>query len=317
MMNLPAVINYLAVARLTQEDDDIWANMSLYQDCDGSGEWRPIPFDMNVSWGLSFSMRGVVATADNFRSHPFFGTAGIGSNQGHNEVYDAVVRVPETREMLLRRTRTILDQWWQPPGSPWTCRVIEQHLAQMTNLIWAEAILDRQKWRNSWNAPGNPRPEDALTAGVRELVEKFIEPRRRHFYITHSITNAERPVGLSTRHSVGVPESQPPDVKLKLGRAAIDPANRTMDFLSLTNENSFAVDISRWRLAGPIRFTFEPGTVVPASGVLHVSPDVRAFRARAGEPGGVARFVVGNYRGRLTEPGAIKLTDDRGRLAGD
>ena len=114
-MNVPAVINYLAVARLTQEDDDLWANMSLYHDCDGTGEWRPIPFDMNVSWGLSFAMGGVEATLDDHRSHPFFGADNVGANQGFNRLYDAVVQVPETREMLLRRMRTILDRWWQPP----------------------------------------------------------------------------------------------------------------------------------------------------------------------------------------------------------
>jgi hypothetical protein len=90
----------------------------MYHDCDGTGEWRPIAFDMNVSWGLSFGRRGVIATADNFRSHPFFGAAGVGVNQGFNRLYDAVVRVPETREMLLRRMRTILDGWWQPRARP-------------------------------------------------------------------------------------------------------------------------------------------------------------------------------------------------------
>src|SRR5262245_43047392 len=59
LMNVPAVINYMAVARLTQEDDDIWANLSLYHDCDGTAEWRPIPFDMNVSWGFSFAHGGI------------------------------------------------------------------------------------------------------------------------------------------------------------------------------------------------------------------------------------------------------------------
>ena len=316
-MNLPAVINYLAVARLTQEDDDIWANLSLYHDCDGTREWRPVAFDMNVSWGLSFAHGGIQATADPMRSHPFFGAAGVGANQGFNRLYDAVVRVPETREMLLRRMRTILDRWWQPPGTPWSERVIEQHIAQMTNQIWLEAIRDRQKWGNSWNATGNPRPQDALTAGVRDLVEKFIEPRRRHFYVTHSVSNLNRPVGISSRHNAGIPDRQPADARLRIGEIGLCATNRALDYLCLTNGNALAVDISGWRLDGPIKFTFQSGTVLPARGVLCVSPDVKAFRARPNKRPDLGLFVVGDYRGRLREARTIALKNEDGQLAAE
>src|SRR5207244_1104262 len=162
---------YLAVARLTQEDDDIWANMSLYHDCDGTGEWRPVPFDMNVSWGLSFMGGGVIATSDNLRSHPFFGAANVGANQGYNRLYDA---------------------------------------------------------------------------GVRQLVDKFIEPRRRHFYVTHSVTNTARPIGITSRHNAGIPEEQPVDAKVEFGEIGLSPADTAQEYLCLTNSNPFAVDISGW-----------------------------------------------------------------------
>ena len=313
LMNVPAVINYIAVARLTQEDDDIWANLSLYHDCEGSGEWRPVAFDMNVSWGLSFQMSGVHATLDDYRSHPFFGADKVGVNQGFNRLYDAVVRVPETREMLLRRMRSLLDRWWQPPGTPWAQRVIEQHLTQVTNQMWTEAILDRAKWGNAWTLPGNTRPQQALTVGVRELVERFIEPRRHHFYVTHSITNSGRPVGLTSRHRAGIPEPQPTDARVEWGEINLCPTNRSLDFLCLTNSNPFAMDLSGWRLDGAVKFTFAGGTVVPAHGLLCVSPDVRAFRSCARADGGRVRFVVGNYSGRLDRARPTVLKNAAGR----
>ena len=92
--DVPAIINYMAVARLCQEDDDIWANLSLYHDNEGSGRWRPVAFDMNVSWGFSYGAGEILADRDDFRSHPFWGADGIGSNQGHNRLYDVVVRHP-------------------------------------------------------------------------------------------------------------------------------------------------------------------------------------------------------------------------------
>jgi hypothetical protein len=314
MMNVPAVINYLAVARITQEDDDIWANLSLYRDCEGTEEWRPVAFDMNVSWGLSFGRSGVHATADAFRSHPFFGAAGVGVNQGFNRLYDAVVCVPETREMLLRRMRTVLDSRWQPPGTPWNGRVIERHITQLTNLIWAEAIRDRRKWGDSWNGSGSSRPEEALTSGVRELIEKFIEPRRRHFYVTHSVTNAARTIGISSRNSVGLPERQVSDAKVRIAELGHSQTNQALAYLCLTNGNPFAVDISGWRLEGPVKFAFPAATVLPARGTLYVAADVKELRARLSALGARGRFIVGNYRGQLSQERGIALKDEHGRL---
>jgi hypothetical protein len=312
-MNLPAVINYIAVARLTQEDDDIWANLSLYHDNDGTGEWRPIPFDMNVSWGLSFAASGIVATRDSFRSHPFFGAANVGANQGHNRLYDAMVRVPETREMLLRRTRTILDRWWQPPGTPWKDRILEQHIAQLTNAMAAEAALDRAKWGLPWTLRSQPRPEGALAAGVRDLVEEFIEPRRRHYYVTHSISNAGvlRPLGITSRCLAGIPLPQTADVGLEFDEVKVHPAQPAIDYVTLTNANSFAVDLSGWTLNGAAKFVFPQGTVLPAHYVLHVAANVKAFRLNAAKVDGLrGAFVVGSYHGKITEATSLQLRND-------
>ena len=223
------------------------------------------------------------------------------------------MRVPETREMLLRRMRSLLDRWWQPPGTPWAKRVLEQHVAQMTSQMGTEAALDRIKWGNPWTLPGNTRPPQALNVGVRELVDRFIEPRRRHFYVTHSITNSGRPVGLTSRHRAGIPEPQPSDARVEWGEINLCPTNRSLEFLCLTNCSPFAVDLSGWRLDGAVKFTFEGGTVAPARGLLYVSPDVKAFRSRATADGGRVRFVVGNYSGRLDRARPTVLKNVAGR----
>src|SRR6185503_17384757 len=48
----------------------------------------------------------------------------------------------------------------------------------------------------------------------------------------------------------------------------------------------------------------------------YLSPDVKAFRARATSPrGNEGRFVQGNYKGQLSARGeSLALTDDRGRI---
>jgi hypothetical protein len=208
--------------------------------------------------------------------------------------------------------RTVLDQWWQPPGTPLSERRIEQHISTLTNQMWAEAALDRKKWGLTWHQPRPRSAEQALPIGIRELIDRFIEPRRTHFYVNHSITNTTRPLGVTHRHNVGIPEAQAPDVLLQFGTADRSPDAPNQAYLSLTNGNPAAVDLSGWRLQGGARVILPSGTVLPPHGVLYLSPDVRAFRGRQLAPRrGQGLFVLGNYKGDQNDP--IALEDNRGR----
>ena len=95
MLDLPEVVNYLVAARFVQENDDVWANMSLYHDNDGDNLWRIVPFDMNLSWGAfyldnSLNDSGIQATNDNHKSFPLYGSSAALSLTGgnYNRVYD-------------------------------------------------------------------------------------------------------------------------------------------------------------------------------------------------------------------------------------
>jgi len=69
-------------------------------------------------------------------------------------------------------------------------------------------------------------------------------------------------------------------------------------------------------LSGGVSFSFKPGTVIPPRSEIFVSPNVKAFRARALSPrGGERRLVVGPYSGDLSAWGdTLLLNDDAGRL---
>ncbi len=325
VLNLPEIINYLAVARWTQEGDDLWANMSVYRDTFGTGEWSIIPFDLNVSWGqLYYADRPadysyINSTNDFLKSHPLYGGSQIqeAGSRAWNRIYDIIIAVPETRQMLLRRLRTIMDRFVQPPGTPAAGAVIEQHIFAMTNLFWAEAHLDRQLW--GW--PPNSGmygfgPNQWLTNGVNDLIEQFLGPRRLHFFVTHCITNTSKPVGLTWSNNAGIPVSQPLLPSLRFAALEYSPVsgNQDQEYLCLTNPGALAVDISGWKLQGGIAHEFRPGTVIPAGGSLYVSPNVAAFRARSTGPrGGLGLFVQGNYSGHLNAWGdALALTDSSG-----
>lgn len=322
LVDLPPVINYLAVARIAHEDDDVWANMSLYRDSDGDREWRIIPFDMNLSWGQSYGSGTVQAASDTFKSHPLYGNSRCiqagGPFGAFNHFYDAIIAVPETRQMLLRRMRSIMDRVLQPPGTPAADLMIEQHINTLTNSFWTEAFLDRGKW--GWPVGCGPYGFGAnlwLTNGVNALQNQFITPRRRHLFATHSITNTARAVGLANANNAGIPLAQPTNAVLVFGEIDFNPASHNQDeeFVQLVNTNGYAVDLTGWRITGGIEHDFISGTVMPAGGTLYLTPNSLAFRARTNGPrGGQARFVHGPYRGQLSARGEmLTLANDTGR----
>lgn len=316
LFDVPQVINYLAGARFCAENDDVWANMSLYRDTYGDRLWRIIPFDMNASWGQLYGEGSVLEATNDFRkSHPFYGGSQIREHGGApwNRIYDVIIALPETREMLLRRQRTLLDTLVLPPGTPSGQLILEHYIQQMTNRIGTEALLDRQKWGYSPWAPGKRFPN-----GVSDLLNQFVKPRRTHWYVTHSLTNTARSLGLAFNNKAGIPLAQPPHVLISLHSWDSHPVSGHQDeeYLCLTNANSIAVDLSGWKLEGGIGHRFRPGTVLPSHGALYLTPNVSAFRARSTPPtGGQGLFVQGSYQGHLSEWGEVlTLTDANGRL---
>lgn len=315
LLDVAQVVNYLAGARWCAENDDVWANMCLYRDTHGDGLWRIIPFDMNASWGQLYGgVSPLQANNDFGKSHPFYGGSQVqeGGSSAWNRLYDVIIALPETRDMLRRRQRSLLDQWVLPPGTPSGALIIENYIRQMTNQIHVEANLDRQKWGYSPWASGQN-----FAKGVGDLFTQFLPLRRSHWYITHSITNTAKPLGLGNAYNAGLPLSQPSNAAVSIVAWDVNPAsgNQDHEFICLTNQNSYAVDLSGWRVDGAVRHRFRPGTVIPPAGSLFLSPNVAAFRARPTPPrGGQGLFIQGDYEGRLNAWGeTLRVEDAAGR----
>ncbi|MDB6034785.1 MAG: hypothetical protein JWM16_5123, partial [Verrucomicrobiales bacterium] len=332
MLDLPNVINYMVAARWAHENDDIWANMSLYHDNDGDNLWRIVPFDMNLSWGAIFYegstplvIEGVQATNDIHKAFPMYGSSqalalsGPGAPDNFNRMYDVIFQVPQAREMFLRRMRTMLDTYIKNIGTPTNSTMVEQMILAKRDLIAEEANRDRAWW--GWPAKGgqgNFDPGINITNGVSQLLSNFFIARRYHFYGKHSITNTALPVGISKDMNAGIPLAQSVDAVVVISGIEFNPSsgNQDQEYVCLTNPMPYAVDISGWKLGGGIDFTFKPGTVMPSNSVMYVSPNVVAFRARTTGPrGGQGLFVQGPYKGQLNAWGeTLSLTDEIGRM---
>lgn len=325
-LNLPAVINYLAVARLAQEADDVWANMVVYRDSDGTGEWQPIPFDLNLSFGQLYyggsSANTIVhATNDANKSHPLYGSSSCLSNTGNigqwNRLYDAIIQNSTTRAMLLRRIRTLTDRYLATSAAS---SQIETSFNTMGALIYTEATADRARWGLPPDSGAyGLGPGISPAQGLATVKSNFLAPRRTHFYTTHSINNASKTLGVGNNNKAGIPDAQIASPVIAFDTVEAHPVsgNQNQEYIQLTNPGTAAVDVSDWTVRGSAgSFKLKGGTVIPATGSLYVSPDVVTFRARSISPkGNENRFVVGPYSGHLSPYGeTLRLENASGTL---
>lgn len=120
----------------------------------------------------------------------------------------------------------------------------------------------------------------------------------------------------SSGTGAGIPSSQPLLPPLLFGDIEFNPAsgNQDEEFIEIVNPNTFAVDLSGWRLQGGVDYEFTGGTVLPPRDRIFLSPNVAAFRNRGTSPkGGERRFVQGNYSGHLSNFGEpLKLLNKNG-----
>lgn len=282
-VDIAATINYLAATAIVHDNDHVHKNYHLYRDTEGSGQWRFIPWDKDLTFGLNNGIAGVVGNLDPF-SHPYFGDSDHQKIDGKwNRLIDAIFEIPEVQEMYLRRLRTLMDQFLLPPGSEETSW-IENRVNELT------AALQPHVNSGNW------------LANVQQIVNEYLPERREHLYLNHSIHNPAYP------DNAGIPDAQVGNPTIEISHVEYNPASgiRDEEYVQLHNPNNTAVDISNWRIEGDIDYVFPPGTVIPAGGYLYISPDVPTFLARSSGPaGGQNLLVQGNYSRQLANEGGI------------
>jgi hypothetical protein len=180
--DLPALVNYLAARTIVQDIDDTRKNHYVYRDTIGSGLWRILPWDKDWTFGEVGLGGTVVADRDdeiatgnaniNFASHPFIGDSTHMLYQVQwSRLLDMVYKLPEVRDMYLRRLRSLMDEVLQPPGTPPAERYFENRIAE----VFAKA---------------DPYLDASVTTAVNNLKNLYFEPKRIQLYQTHNIDNA-------------------------------------------------------------------------------------------------------------------------------
>ena len=287
-MDIPATLNYIAVQALLHNNDDITKNYFLYRDTEGTGRWRPYPWDLDLTFGRNYqgdSLNDEIwADRDSIPgkptrispSHPLIGTSDYRPFQdAYNRLIDVVLGDDELRSMYFRRLRSLMDRFLAEGH-------YEGRIAELSAMISPEAALDINVW-------GQFGQSQSLAQAVQILQDDYLDARRAHLYGDHGICD--------------IPEQQPPTPRVVINEIMYQPPggapSAADEFIELHNPSaSDSVDLSGWRVDG-LALTIPSGTVIPPRGyVVFVRDDAR-FRTTYG--GGV--LVGAEYKGALNDQG--------------
>ncbi|MBI1389834.1 MAG: hypothetical protein GC154_15450 [bacterium] len=90
-----------------------------------------------------------------------------------------------------------------------------------------------------------------------------------------------------------------------------DLSTEWVEFIELFNDSDAAVDLSGWRIANAVDFTFPPGMSIAAHGFRVVAQDLSAVRNKYAVPTSV---MAGPFQGRLANEGdKVELHDAQGK----
>ncbi len=177
-VDVPAVVNNLATNVVIQNIDRTVKNFYLYRDTEGNGEWRILPWDVDLSFGPNRLNTNTIVTAEdteNNSSHPFMGTEAVPYTWLWNGLIDAMITRPETQEMFLRRLRTLTDDFLGTDYYP-------NRIDELTALMAPDVAIDRQRWGGSAHFSGTTL---SLAGELNRIRNEYLPGRLSHLRFTH------------------------------------------------------------------------------------------------------------------------------------
>ena len=195
-----------------------------------------------------------------------------------NYLSDAILDVEETREMYLRRLRTLMDHFMNGR--------LEQIITDQYKEIRTSAKIDNSIWKRG-----------DIDEGYEQLLTEQLPLRREQLYETYGPSGSRL-----------IPGKQKENV-----RAEIKLVPR-YGVIEIHNKEAEAIDVSGWKMDGTARFKFKPGTVIPSKSRLVLCQDV--LKCKKNETYFQAHLLVqGPFKGSLPDQGgALSLEDTEGRV---
>ncbi|MHC4352564.1 MAG: CotH kinase family protein, partial [Planctomycetota bacterium] len=269
-VDVPQVVNFLAVRAITGDVDCCHKNYYFYRDTDVTNEWQMWPWDVDLSFGRVWN------SSETYWNENLIPSTGLFVGQ-NNRLPQAIFGTSEMRQMYLRRIRTLMDEFLMAPGTPEERLYFEPRIDMWASMIAPDAALDAAKWKS--DAWGNGSTAgccpQTLWEAAEELKYYYFPERRRQLF--NRLASGSREI----------PNAQAAGTPVNFGTIDTSPVSGNLEeqCIQLQNPNSFAVDISGWTLSrehdfNAHLFTFRGGTVIPANGTIYLAANRIAFRSR-------------------------------------
>lgn len=291
-VDIPGTVNYLTCLTLINNRDHGHKNYYMYRDTEGTEEWRPLIWDVDLNLGRNW-VSGPAYFDDTF-------TVNDVENGPTNRLKDLIYDDPELRGMFLRRLKTIADTVIQPAGTP--SPVIDTWVDDLVALVdpsgvVSDADLDYTKW-GSWGNNNN------VQQAAARIKNEYLPAARADWFGSASSTIGGK-----------LPTSQPAMAPVDIVMGEFNPpsGNQQEEYFMLSHSNSYDVDISGWSIDDGVTIDIPAGTVIPPGMTLYVGRDAVSFRARATSPkADEKRFLISGYGGQLSARGeTLSLYDDQ------
>lgn len=214
-IDIPQVVNALAVARVAQHVELEHKNWMMFYDLRDE-KWRFQAIDHDLNFGKKWTA-GCKSRCDEVFANPYM------NYMEANRFARIFIRIPDFREMLDRRTRTLADLFLVEG-------VIEQKLSGFLQLMESVADLDIE----TWGQYGEPQ---TMKVAQDLIVTNYAQPKRGYYFRSDNKY---------------LPPSQSQSISYTLSSASE---------VQITSTDDVAIDISGVELPS-LSATVPPGTVL-------------------------------------------------------
>lgn len=286
-LDIADMINYLAVQSLIMNRDFGHKNMYWYFDTNGTQLWSIFPWDVDLSFGHNWN------SSDTYFDDTLFTSGGL--RAGSNPLLQRMYADTRLESMYYRRLRTLMDEQLGERGTPILESFVAQQAIELEAQIADEALRDYEKWGIHPGFSHTPRE------AFEQLLNEYFERRRTY---------------LERQARIPDPQELTPDVRVLTVEHAPESGLPEQQYIRFRNNESYAVDMSGWKVSGATTHTFKPGSVIPANNSLYLVADPSGFKSRTDGPrGGRSLLLQANTSGAINQlSGEISLTNDVGVL---
>lgn len=155
-LDVPQIIEAIATMRVAQHLEWEHKNhMLLFDPADG--KWRLLPIDFDLNFGRNWQ------SGCNSQCDTVSATAYMEYMEG-NRLGRLFLKIPELRELLDRRTKTLADAYLAEG-------VLERRIGELEVLLRDDAALDRQAW-------GTYGQRQTMQQAQKLLIDNYVVPKR-------------------------------------------------------------------------------------------------------------------------------------------